>query len=89
MLDCEPVGIGESAAHVGFALYPNPCAGRCWVEIPNGSSARNLRVIDVIRRLHYQQPVIGGSRLQLELSSLPAGVYLVQVGQGAERLVVR
>ena len=75
-------------------LLPNPAHQACVVQLPAlpDASTATLTLFNVIgqpvRRLALPLPATG-TRAELNLQSLPPGVYLVQVLAGAHRLTKR
>ena len=79
-VEVEPgsVGVDEPAAPLlQFGLYPNPTRGACVVQMQTWQDA-TIRLLDLegalIQSLRPTSPTT-----QMDLSSLPAGMYLVQV----------
>lgn len=88
---------GETAGSQAFELnvYPNPAGDAVWVESSGGGSAvRRVSMADATGR---QQVVrdweFAATRIQLDLSELPAGLYLLilenERGERAVQRVVR
>lgn len=78
-------------------LFPNPTPGLLTVDIPGFAGAERLltRVLDVTgREVVWQAGVVAGQQLQLDLTSLPNGVYFLQLrdaqgGRVTRRVVKR
>lgn len=66
------------------ALYPNPVDDILHIDIER---AAVIRVLDIYGRILMQQKASGST--DLDLSSLLAGVYIVQVNQRAIRIIKR
>jgi len=65
-----------------FAMYPNPAHDQLTVALPQGAAPGTLvRLHDLTGRLLRSAPL--GTGEQLSLQGLPAGLYLVTVGEGA------
>jgi hypothetical protein len=80
------------AQQAGFAAYPNPTTGRMTLELPTTFKAATLAVRDLTGRQLLAQPAPATG--QLDLSSLPKGLYfltLTSAGQPAlsRRVVVQ
>ena len=73
-----------------FQLYPNPTNGQVNLRWNEATALDyNLRVFNVQGQVLQQATVAQGTTTQqLDLSALPAGVYLVQIGQHTERVIV-
>lgn len=73
----------DEGADVTFGLYPNPTTGR--LAISGMVQPATATLTDLQGRKLLQ--VSGPSPLQLDLSSLPAGVYLLRIGTAVQRVV--
>lgn len=88
MLVYMPLSIEAAASGVPFTMSPNPASGT--VRLTCGEAVLAVEVTDLTGRrvLARQQPNNG----QLDISTLPAGIYTVHVttpsGIGVQRLVV-
>lgn len=68
------------------AVYPNPTAGGVTVE---GRAGEAVTIYDALGRQHVRSRVAPSGRIRLDLHTLPAGVYAMQVGRAVATLVVR
>jgi hypothetical protein len=71
----------------GVELYPNPTSGLVTVALPEiiGGGEHSLRLFDVNGRMlleRHESSMIGGSLADLDLSNLPAGIYILRVQSG-------
>ena len=84
-------GITQAAPNAP-GLFPNPADNTAWLTVPAGVSGR-VQVLDAAGRMALAELMISnGATVRLDLSSLAAGSYLVQVLGDAPwtgRLVVR
>ena len=73
-----------------FRLYPNPTKGEVALQWSEATSQDfRLRVYNLQAQLLKEVQIAKGTLQQnLDLSTLPAGIYLVQIGQHVERVVV-
>jgi hypothetical protein len=86
-------GTEEHAAGEKFSLYPNPAKDRVTIALPAGHEKYNVRMLDISGRevMATQQLSADGG---VDVSSLSAGVYLVQLFtedgelQGTQRLII-
>jgi hypothetical protein len=98
------VGIGESPVSPGkisqnrLHIYPNPAAKTLYVDYNAESSAMaELKIVDLSGRIvkEYNFGILGAGKqtLQLDISALTKGVYIVQLGNGekylSNKLIVR
>jgi len=61
----------------GIKLYPNPAAGKLFVETGGGNGRIAFSIIGLNGRvLHHEEAA--GSRTELDIRQLPAGVYLLR-----------
>lgn len=81
----------ETEASSGMRLYPNPTYGSVTIELEY-TTGRTINVVVynalnmvVLRRSHNAPD----NRVGIDLSGLPQGVYLVELGDGASRSIQR
>lgn len=75
-------GINDMTFLSGMKLYPNPSAGTfsmVWAD----QTAREVRIIDAMGNVIADDKDITTLRKQYDLGSVSAGIYYVQVSQGA------
>ncbi|WBA43575.1 T9SS type A sorting domain-containing protein [Hymenobacter canadensis] len=82
----SPVVTVKSAGLTEASFYPNPTSGKLTVALPQATTAEGLRVriSDLTGRVLREQtlPVTG----ELDLTTLPAGTYVVTVGTGDQQV---
>ncbi|TGE14182.1 S8 family peptidase [Hymenobacter elongatus] len=61
-----------------WQVYPNPARSRLWVEVPAAVGSTQLRLFTHLGQLVLEQPFVG-SRGQVDVRGLPAGMYLLQL----------
>lgn len=91
LLDASCVVNTENiASQEPFKLYPNPSNGEFFLEW--GQALVNnqvLRVYNIQGQLIQQSQLNGGTlKTNVDLSNQPAGIYIVQVGAIAQRVIV-
>lgn len=64
-------------------LYPNPTSYRIWIDSEINSSRGQIQIIDAMGRLVYSG--IYRYPLNLNVSDLSTGIYLVVIDDGVER----
>lgn len=72
---------------ISFSLYPNPAAQSTSIQFTSILSNENLRMYNLVGSLVKTQAVYS-TRVQIDLTDLPAGIYLVKYGSHTERLTV-
>ncbi|RYE40834.1 MAG: T9SS type A sorting domain-containing protein [Sphingobacteriales bacterium] len=71
-----------------LSLSPNPSRGQVLVRTNAASNAKLLvQVVDIAGNMVYNKQHTGGS-FTLDLSALPAGSYVVRVGEHIQQLVI-
>ncbi|MBC6993348.1 T9SS type A sorting domain-containing protein [Neolewinella lacunae] len=70
-----------------FSVFPNPTTGFISVEGEATALGQKLRVFSLRGNLVYQQELFGAS--SLDLSFLPNGVYVLNVGSTSQRVTIR
>ena len=69
----EPVATGAT-----FKLFPNPVNSTITIEIPEMIGNADLSVMNLSGRVVLSRPITG-NKTQIDISTLPAGVYFVRV----------
>lgn len=86
-------GIATDAQALRIGLSPNPVTDRLTLTIPPGIQVRAIALLDGQGRTVRALASPTGGTIQLDLSGVPAGVYLLQVahadGQLMQRVVKR
>ena len=78
----KPVGIGNHEMPQVFA-YPNPCTGTLYIINEN---AENVALYDMNGRL-LQMVDNGETHITLNMQSYPAGLYMLKVGNGVQKIL--
>ena len=75
-----------------FKIYPNPNTGQFTIAYDRNLLIKDVLVYDVNGRVIKRQVLQSASKLEVELSEVPAGLYMVQVihaeGSFTERVLV-
>jgi hypothetical protein len=81
------IGIDEAGALEGIQLFPNPTSGRLTLAFAGALDAGTVRVVDLAGRMAVEKNLVAGSQqsLEIDLSGLPSGLYLVEVVSGGAR----
>ncbi|TMI70893.1 MAG: T9SS type A sorting domain-containing protein [Bacteroidetes bacterium] len=83
-------GVRKVIAPLGnevIAIYPNPASGKIFVSGLNSSSP--FTVFDQMGKLIFEKKIITTQHIiEVDLPSLPKGVYLIRVGDTVKRLSI-
>lgn len=82
-------GIGDNKDNVGLQVYPNPTQGLMTVTVDANMDQAQIRVIDMVGKVVYEQANIninGSYKANVDLSTLPQGVYFVTVSGGDKNI---
>ncbi len=74
-----PVGINSTPPQQKLTLFPNPASGIVHVEFPNHNSFERLEIIDPLGRTIKLMHTNGNQKMQLDVSELANGIYLVKI----------
>ncbi|HHB79000.1 MAG TPA: T9SS type A sorting domain-containing protein [Saprospiraceae bacterium] len=78
----EVVDIDEVKQNNSFLLFPNPAMEQVMLSLGRHSHQTNYRVIDAMGRVRLSGKISPGStKIALDISNLPKGIYFVKVGQ--------
>ena len=90
--DCDAIygelhGIEEQAEN-GFAVYPNPAKGVLFVETVHAPSLpmQTYRITNLMGQT-LMQGSINAENQQIDIASLPAGMYFINVGEQTVKFV--
>ena len=72
-----------------FTLYPNPASHQVIIT-GDFSSLPTISLFDASGKLEWNKKIVSNSdNISVDLSSLPAGVYIMQIGNEIKKLIVR
>jgi hypothetical protein len=75
--------LGTAAeTYVPAGLYPNPASSRATLRLPAAEGREPVALTDALGRVVRRYPAPAGSEVTLDLRGLPAGLYLLRVGEG-------
>ncbi len=83
----ESVGIAETSGNI-VAVYPNPVSGILTIALPNNNSRQTVTITDLSGRIVQNMETTNQQLLQVDMSYLPAGVYIVK-GNGFVKKVIK
>ncbi len=90
-VNCPPVVTGEQTEIAGderFRIYPNPASHLLNIEIPEGIT-NAMAVITNIEGRHTSTHRLTGLHTTLDISTLPAGAYVVSILANGSQLASR
>ena len=73
------VTIGEFNLQQNLSIYPNPTQSTISIELPNTSSISTLLTLSKINGQEVFTSPIMESKTEIDISHLPAGIYIVKV----------
>lgn len=79
---CDAIGIIETADEA-IQLYPNPAHDHLQVTLPATLLGGQLMVYDALGSVQMQRTVTS-NRMELDLTDMAAGVYLLRIAKGDE-----
>jgi hypothetical protein len=80
------VGIAVNSTE-GFFIYPNPAHDNVTVKAPHNIST--IRIVDMLGKTVIQQEPVNEKSIQVDTSTLPAGVYFVKVNAGDMQKLIK
>lgn len=81
----EPNAIDPVALNADLEIFPNPFQNDFQIALPFGAKPAEMQVYDFTGREVLHRRIQGDAVVQVEGSSLPAGVYFVRVVQQGKR----
>jgi surface protein len=81
-----PVGVSGGGA-TDFTLFPNPASHMLTILLPENAPRTELVLRNMLGQDIHRSPVAAG-RNELPLHGIAAGVYMVQVGNSTQRLII-
>lgn len=81
------VGIQEAKATSAFSIYPNPANDVLIVLFSDNNNAGKIEITDIAGRVVQTVQIEGNTQMQLNISQLPAGIYLVRTKNFTQKLV--
>jgi hypothetical protein len=85
-----PLAVGSAAKRAASALvaYPNPATGRVALKLPAALVGGTLSLVNAVGAVVRTEPAPQANHT-LDLSRLPAGLYIVRASGGGEEATVR
>ena len=86
--ETDLIGIDEIKEVKHFSIYPNPSSGRVQLDYQlKAKQTAHIQVINGMGQVVWEQSklsTVGSNSMQLNLSELPKGMYIVQLNAGFE-----
>ncbi|MGL5891332.1 MAG: T9SS type A sorting domain-containing protein, partial [Bacteroidia bacterium] len=77
----------EELMSEGFSVYPNPAHDFVTITVSNPSDVKVIHVYDLSGRMLLSEAVNNRSQIQLSLSNISSGVYVISAGTYSVKLV--
>jgi LEA14-like dessication related protein len=68
-------------------VFPNPIAGSLYIRSSNGDDNLNVKIMDVNGSLVYSQNLTNANSASIDVSSLKAAIYFVEIQNSDGKLV--
>jgi hypothetical protein len=78
-LDMTGVGLKEADHKLQMIVFPNPASNSLTIDAGNNNTILKLKVYDILGKELFAQENIRTTRSQLNIVSMSAGVYLLEV----------
>jgi hypothetical protein len=75
--DCSPLSASDNNENIESMFYPNPTTGNIYISEPG-----NIALCDLSGKLLLEEK----NTKQLDISSLPAGIYFLRFGENNQQL---
>lgn len=89
---CSTPGLGEEEVQVQqdqLKIFPNPTAGKLTISLPKEEKIHLLKVYDVNGRCVLQKFMQGPSSVELDVSGLAKGLYVLEINGTYRQKLVR
>lgn len=84
-----PVGIDEEVIESGFSIYPNPANESVFIAL-NADNATDISIYSMGGKRLISKQISGSDPVQIDVSTLPVGLYLVVDSYGNnQKLIIR
>jgi hypothetical protein len=70
----------------GITLYPNPTSGIVYLQVPQGLSLPVVSIFDTSGKLVLELTARAGGKIDLDISALPAGIFVLTLNAGATEI---
>lgn len=74
----KTVELHTSSSHARLSVYPNPATDRISIEATGNSKFATIRIVDMLGKIKYQQPLPTAGQIDIDISQWTGGIYIVQ-----------
>jgi hypothetical protein len=86
--DCTDI-FGEEKNQFSFKVFPNPVHDKLFIDVNQPFANVNIEVIDALGKLVLKENHIGETKVSINVTHLPKGIYSLKVGSGEEVRLTR
>ncbi|HEU4470855.1 MAG TPA: CehA/McbA family metallohydrolase [Flavisolibacter sp.] len=83
----SPVAINQARA-AAYTVAPNPASNRITIRAAQGVGKLHVQIIDAAGNRVHNEQFTGQQQLNIDVSRLPAGVYVIRINDEISRLVI-
>lgn len=77
--NCQPLSLNEITQNT-FTVFPNP--GNNQITVTAADEIDGIRAINCLGQVVFQKANVGDTSIQLDVSNLAEGIYIIEVTQG-------
>lgn len=89
IFSCTTTGVEQTEMVEALAVYPNPAQQQITVENNQAGAAHpHLQIVSMMGEVWYQQELTQQKTI-VDISTFPAGLYLVKIGEATQKLMVQ
>jgi chitinase len=89
VFSCVTTDAEQPSVVEALAVYPNPAQGQITIENNKVNQANAyLQIVSMIGEVWYQQELTE-QKTTVDISTFPAGLYLVKIGEATQKLVIQ
>jgi len=83
----DPTDLGDEYSEADFQVFPNPATEFITLQSNSFFGTADIRIVDLFGRIQYVNTVDLSGQMQIDVSSLPGGMYHLVI-QLSERLLI-
>ncbi len=84
----QSVGIEGVEASQIFSIYPNPASSSITISVSEGTLSMPINIIDNSGKV-IMKKIVSTDKETIDVSTLPAGVYYVRIGETTDKLIIK